>query len=497
MPHASTGRYVLPSRRRGAFEASRHKSQDAVRIPLQGRMQRLFESRERSATSNSLTAFQLNLQTPPSQDQKPPHHVKLEGTGVRTRLPLPVVNIEHFSKRTHESLLPLSSTENAYQDGIDQANGLSSWAISPRISPWGRDNADSEPGAQHQSDISVAKESTWVHPKNIPHDKVALALGVSTNHQAYNSDNDIRNNITIVVERKRLYSPGSGNMVNLFAHRSCKVVADEKMRIPNKPESTYNKADLAADREDPSFPEYLYRKGTASPPGSYHHRLYGQISPLESAEEPRRSYSALSAMGTREKDMARYRRTMTGSPNISYSKKAEKDAKQLKQEQRASCLLAKLKKTIVKKKLAKRQLVAEQRIFNAEMKLRERVFKPLPRPKNSFLPVSVNPRLHPSHPAFAHFFNLSSNNSTHMVAPLAQQLSHERLSSYRFNSLQEDPPELKSEEQMFYRRVLLESRNAAEREHLSDQYRKRVLAFDKANAVLEKITKASNEIDKL
>eukprot|EP00946_MAST-07B_sp_MAST-7B-sp1_P002964 g2964.t1 len=249
MPHASTGRCVLPSRGSGTFEAYKKRSEDAVRLVLQGRMQRLFESRERGDASNSLTAVQLNLQTPQSPDQGAHRRVTASSKNVGTQHFLPDVNMEQSSVRTHACSSLTPSAEGAHQTLIE---------VSPRISPWG--NTDLASHNQNRADISVEQEQSNLQSEEHGHHKVTSALGFSPANQAHDSNYVSQSNITVVVERKRHFSPVTYKMVDLFASGSSNVVADNRTKRLRKSTPIDNEYDAPADREDPSFSEYLYRK---------------------------------------------------------------------------------------------------------------------------------------------------------------------------------------------------------------------------------------------
>ena len=178
-----------------------------------------------------------------------------------------ILNTELSSVRTHVSSSLTPSTEGAHQTEIE---------ISPRISPWG--DTDSSSDSQQRTGISVEKKQSHRSEEH-RHHKVTLALGLSPVDQARHPNYTSQSNITVVVERKRHFSPVTDKMVDLFASGSSIVVADDRIKMSRKSTSTGSADYAPVDREDPSFPEYLYRKGTASPQdrittncmGSYHH----------------------------------------------------------------------------------------------------------------------------------------------------------------------------------------------------------------------------------
>ena len=80
--------------------------------------------------------------------------------------------------------------------------------ISPRIAPW--DFEGNEPNDNHDLRADISTASKHRIQRNTPLD----------------SGGSIRNNITVVLERKRELSPVTDKIVNLFACGSGKVVAN-------------------------------------------------------------------------------------------------------------------------------------------------------------------------------------------------------------------------------------------------------------------------------
>ena len=438
------------AKRENAFEAYTKRSQDAVRMVLQGRMQRLFESRERSA-SNSVTGVRLSLQ-PQNRSRRREGAGETRAVSDRAHSHMPFgkrhaelgdlfssSSIEGIVKSRRKQLHLSGSTPSLHpkpSSGDDSSHRPTS---SPRISPWNHDNASvmgrCRVGAPIENcDKAQDEIDCGLSAAKFQQKCYAVDLQPASKHACDRGGN-------AVAENRHLTS-ATDKMLGLFAKGSSLALLNDGRVL-----------------DEEKFSEYLHRKGSASP------------LPV------RRNYTAFPVRSKHEMEMNRYRRIMTGTPIVAMSSQREAEAAMMNQERRARKLLTKLKQSLKDKKRKKRLLLTEEKLFRKEMDLREKLSRPPSPPENSFLPLSMHPRLHPSHPAFPNFLDPVPSQK---MASLGHQLSHGRLSGYSFNSPKEGLPQLREEDEGLYRREILESRRSTERNHLSELFRSRNQAVDKA-----------------
>jgi hypothetical protein len=172
--------------------------------------------------------------------------------------------------------------------------------------------------------------------------------------------------------------------------------------------------------------------------------------------------------------------TVTASGGKRRTKQEAKAARKAFNKKRAMDLLEYLKKTIQKKQKMKKQTLVEQKVFKDEYKLREQVMRPMSKPSNCQLPLSLAPNHHPSHQSYTSFYPKTSSSLTALDAMIydrvsngsyqqqqqqqttwktrKKHLSHARLSAYRFNILNTPYDAEKAREKAQFQKALLESR---------------------------------------